>query len=61
MKIPNKQELQQIAFNQSSDIDFEDFMNLSKKETGKPYYFSVNDTNLALDNLLCFRKNILEH
>ena len=61
MKIPNKQELQQIAFNQSSDIDFEDFMNLSKKETAKPYYFSVNDTTLALDNLLCFRKNILEH
>ena len=28
MKIPNKQELQQIAFNHSSDIDFQDFMNL---------------------------------
>ena len=26
MKIPNKQELQQIAFNHSSDIDFLDFM-----------------------------------
>ena len=26
MKIPNKQELQQIAFNLSSDIDFQDFM-----------------------------------
>ena len=25
LKIPNKQELQQIAFNHSSDIDFEDF------------------------------------
>ena len=30
MKIPNKQELQEIAFNQSSDIDFQDFMNLYK-------------------------------
>ena len=30
-KIPKKQELQKIAFNNSSDIDFKDFMNLYKK------------------------------
>ena len=30
MKIPNKRELQQIAFNHSSDIDFQNFMNLYK-------------------------------
>ena len=30
MKIPNKQELQQNVFNHSSDIDFQDFMNLYK-------------------------------
>ena len=35
MKIPNKRELQQIAFNHSSDIDFQDFMNLYKKRTAK--------------------------
>ena len=28
MKIPNKRELQQIASNHSSDIDFKDFMNV---------------------------------
>ena len=28
MKIPKKRELQQIAFNHSSDIDFQDLMNL---------------------------------
>ena len=28
MNIPNKTELQQIAFNQSSDIDFQDFINI---------------------------------
>ena len=28
MKIPNKRELQQIAFNHSTDIGFQDFMNL---------------------------------
>ena len=31
MKIPNKWELQQIAFNRSSDLDFKDFMNLYQK------------------------------
>ena len=31
MRIPNKRELQQIAFNHSSDIDFKDFMNQYKK------------------------------
>ena len=30
MKITNKRELQQIAYNHSSDIDFKDFMNLYK-------------------------------
>ena len=30
MKIPNKQELWHIAFNRSSGIDFQDFMNLYK-------------------------------
>ena len=29
-KIPNKQEVQQIAFNHSSNIDFQDFINLYK-------------------------------
>ena len=50
MKIPNKGELQQIAFNHSSDIDFHDFMNLYKKCTAKPYSFLVIDTTLASDN-----------
>ena len=32
-KIPNKRELQQIALNHSTDIDFKDFMKLSKDYT----------------------------
>ena len=52
MKIPNKRELQQIAFNHSSDIDFQDFMNLYKKCTAKPYSFLVIDTTLTSDNPL---------
>ena len=46
-KIPNKRELQQIAFNHSSHIDFEDFMNLYKKSTTEPYSFLVIDITLA--------------
>ena len=30
MKTPKREELKQIAFNHSSDIDFEDFMNFQK-------------------------------
>ena len=39
MKIPNKQELQQIVFNHLSDIGYENFMNLYKKCTPKPCCF----------------------
>ena len=39
MKISNKQELQQIAFNHSSDIDVEDFMKLYKKMYCKTIFF----------------------
>ena len=60
MKILNKRELQQIAFNHSADIDFQDFMNLYKTCTGKPYSFLAIDTTHASDIFLCFRKNLLE-
>ena len=60
MKIPNKRELQQIAFNHSSDIDFQDFMNLYKKCTAKRHSFLVIDTTLVSDNSLRSRKNLLE-
>ena len=41
IKIPNKRERQQIACNHSSDIDFQDFMNLYKKCSGKLYYLII--------------------
>ena len=59
MKIPNKRELQQIALNHSSDIDFKNFMKMFKKYTVGPYYFLVNDTTLPSDDPLRFRKNLL--
>ena len=55
MKIQNKRELQQIAYNHSSGIDLKDFMNLLKKCTTKPYSFY--DTTLASDNYSRFIKN----
>ena len=58
MKIPNKRELQQIVLNHSSDISFKDFINIYKKCNDEPYSFLVNDTMLASDNLLRFRKNL---
>ena len=39
MKILNKKELQQIALNHSSDIDFKDFMKIYKKCTAEPLLF----------------------
>ena len=39
MKIPNKRELQQIAINHSSDIDFKDFIKIYKKCINTPYSF----------------------
>ena len=54
MKILNKRELQQIALNHSSDIDYKDFVNIYKKCTDEPYSFSVNDTTLSSDNPLRF-------
>ena len=55
MKIPNKRELQQIALNHSSDIDFKDFMKIYKKYTKEPYSFLVHDTTLPSDDPLRFR------
>ena len=49
MKILNKQEIRQIAFNQ-------DFMNLYKKCTVKKSSFLVIDTTLASDSFSRFTK-----
>ena len=44
MKISNKQEVQQIEFNHSSDFSFKDFINIDKKRTTKTYSFLVHNT-----------------
>ena len=60
MKIPNKRELQQIALNHLSDIDFKDLIKIYKKCTAEPYSFLVNDTTVPSDDPLRFRTNLLK-
>ena len=60
-KIPNKRELQQIATNHSSDISTKDFINIYRIYTIESYSFLVNDTTLASDFPLRFRKLFLEY
>ena len=59
IKIPNKRELQQLPSNDSSDIDFKDFMKLYKEYTKEPFSFLVTDTTLSSDNPLWLRKNLV--
>ena len=48
VKIPNKRELQQIALNLSSDINFKNFIKIYKKCTAEPCCFLVNDAMMVL-------------
>ena len=60
MKMYNKRELKNIAINHSADIDYKDFMKIYRKCTIEPYSFLTSDTTLPADNLLRFRKNLLD-
>ena len=60
VKTLNKRKLQQIALNDSSDIDFKDFMTIFKKYNAEAYTFLVKKTTLLSDNHFRFRKNLLE-
>ena len=57
MKIPNKRELQEIAFDHSSDILFQDFTNLYKRSTVELYSFLVINAILSSDKFLAFQKD----
>ena len=59
MKIPNKREIQQIASNHSSDIEFKDFVKLYKDYTKEPSSFLVHDTTLIPDNPRRFWTNFI--
>ena len=55
-KIPNKRELQEIARNHSPDISTKDFTEIYRECAAEPYSYFVNDTTLASNNPLSFRK-----
>ena len=55
-KIPNKRELQEIARNHSPDISTKDFTEIYREYAAEPYSYFVNDTTLASNNPLSFRK-----
>ena len=57
----DERELKRIAINHSSDIATKDFTNIYRKYTVEPYSFLVNDTTLASDNPLRFRKLFLKY
>ena len=60
MKIPKKQEIEQVAIDHSSDINSKDFMELYRKCTTRKWSFLVIDTTLPSDNPLRFQKNLFE-
>ena len=59
MKIHNKRELQSIAINHSSDINYKDFIKIYRKCTNKPFFFTI-DITLSANDSLRFRKNLLD-
>ena len=59
MKVHNKRELKQIAFNHSAHIDYKGFMKICWNCTKETYSFLKIDTTLPADDLFRFRQNLL--
>ena len=57
MKIQSKKEFQNIAQENSRDIDFKDFLKTYKYYTSKPDSCKIIDTTVPIDNPMRFRKN----
>ena len=57
MKIQSKKELENIAEDNSGDIDFKDFLKIYKYCTNEPYSFMIIDTTLPSSDPMRFRKN----
>ena len=60
MKINNKRELQNIAINHSTDIDYEDFIKIYRECTKEPSNVLTIDTTLPASHPLRFRKNLFD-
>ena len=57
MKIHSKKELQNIAYDNSRDIGFKDFLKIYKNCIKEPYSFLTIDTTLPTGDPMRFRKN----
>ena len=57
MKIQSEKELQNIAQENSGDIDFKDFLKTYKDYTSEPYSCMIIDTTVPSGNPMRFRKN----
>ena len=60
MKINNKRELQNIAINNSADIDYKEFIKIYRECTKEPYKCLTKDNTLPASNTLSFRKNLFD-
>ena len=60
ININNRRELQNIAINQSADIDYQDFMKMYRKCTKEPYNTLTIDSTLPANDPLRFRKNLFD-
>ena len=60
MKINNRIELRNVAFNHSADIDYKDFMKIYRKCTKEPYNLLTMDTTFPASDPLRSRKNLFD-
>ena len=60
MKTNSKRELQNIAINHSSNIDYQDFMKIYRECKREPYNFLTIDTTLPASDPLRIRKNLFD-
>ena len=57
MKIQSRKEFQNIAQENSGDIDFKDFLKIYKDYTSEPYSYMIIDTTVPSGHPVRFRKN----
>ena len=60
MKISNGKELQNIAINNSADIDDQEFVKMYRECTIEPFNFFAIDTTLPASNPLRFKKKLFD-
>ena len=60
IKVKNRRDLQNIAFNHSADIDYKDAMNIYRECTKEPFNILTINTTLTVSNPLRFKNNLFD-